>query len=1709
MKIVQIPEYNTSVGFPDDISESEMKRVVAEKFPPKISEAEREVGKYLPGMVPKLWREQELLGAERIKSRTARVGPDWSEQLAVEQELAPSISTEEELADLFGNPLLTFGSLLGTPVAAPPRPIYPYNVQLTPEEASESGMQATERPEITWKPGESAGALLDPAELVAFGAAGAISAPTKTLAGRAMSALDWELLGGLSVAKGYYGFGKGLVRGLSAPSREAVRPLTTKTGLAEALKMAGPERVIPTTAIEPGISKALLDIEPKLPPQLSKTEKRGKQALSKILAEEPIISTPLKQAQALGWRADKLERLTPEDLNLVLAEQLTPKEASITPTGKLVSFKRATPIVDLPPKEMVAIKQATKEVEATLAKILQEEGPSIAEIGWKATDVPGFALLPVTDIATQESDPGERQLALLAAAVMTMPILLISRGQLLARLPSNPKIQKSILGWYDKMPKLIQDRIRDVKIAPWMVGSGQVGQWSGGVMKIIPVGVQQKSVLIPWAEHFYKGGVSPDDWIRYFHHETGHVYEGIMTKKHIPFLMKRADELGIQVDARKLKQWSKVGYRTDKKIRGASEYFADLFETHSIEEMNYLLKDAIDEAIVTSQRDTAIRLGSKVKLAPTELILLKKAGKYQSEYTISDEGWKELKKTPYAAQLRQATTRDTLGSREQLKDLFFLRGGSAMVIPPNAGFTTKDVLKVLSKRELPIAEKVGLVPHPSAETVLPISKALRSSVALRDKSTGGIYTSEGASSHLEIAEKRNLLTKAETLERGWIIEGKYYSSQKEALDALYLDTTTKLKSLEASPVKLKLEKLLQVAESKIPKPLMSKLREDRGSFIWGRGRKTQPPVELPPSADNVELMYQATHDAMEELTKLPKGAIRQKFVHSTIDISGNVKRELLQKGGILGREAVIQKDLLAGLPARTNQLLEPIQEKIYGNLSKADEQFLNDIISSRRTIAIESYKPGIKSPWGQNATAHQAWLNRKAIANPQKFAELNAKAEEFYAVAREQLDDLLNGGLINQQLHTKLYSIDYEPREFIQHIDTLVGQESGTVAKPGVLIDIHNSGIKALDEGSYNLLNNDSRKFLHQIVGRTQARIARNDANKVLYNMATTIPNNGVISLLTLNQPIPTGYAELQVFIGGQPHRMSMPVEMAAEWRQADPGMNRLLSETLSWVFGAKIVRALATGYNPAFAITNVPKDVQLIWMGGKEYSAIAPKAMVQMAIDAKAVWRDAVFRKGRFNDYLNEGGGMELLAHYGRVGGSKEVNKLSRVLGYIGETSEIGTRLMLRERAIKNLRAKFPTKPIEEIQREATWIARSYLDFSQGGQYIKAIDNVIPYLSAAVQATRTLARAAKSDPKTFIWKSAQLMGIAMALNLANRMVNPEGLAQTSPQEKAANWVFHLPEKLTRYVDRKGNTRYWFPKIAKDQGQRIISAIGDAFVDRMIDGTIPSDQLLKSFQDLMPVGPDIPPTLKLWYSYTFNKDFWTTEANWKGSPLVEPTEQWYPGDTPPGFIRMGKALGMSPAKLHGAGKAMIPYSNPFVTMLAISYETISGDLTEEVRRKVPIELILEEPTVRRLTGRTSPYVQVRKEQQEIKTRELTKNVVQNRTIDDLTERGLRRKDQKFIQEAIGFITKQDPVDQDRLAERMLLMKTYINLPDRSWWIDLRQTSDPETRAMVFYAKYLKVPKPKQDEMVQILTSVKGLVSERFAAELIKLKRGKK
>jgi hypothetical protein len=226
--------------------------------------------------------------------------------------------------------------------------------------------------------------------------------------------------------------------------------------------------------------------------------------------------------------------------------------------------------------------------------------------------------------------------------------------------------------------------------------------------------------------------------------------------------------------------------------------------------------------------------------------------------------------------------------------------------------------------------------------------------------------------------------------------------------------------------------------------------------------------------------------------------------------------------------------------------------------------------------------------------------------------------------------------------------------------------------------------------------------------------------------------------------------------VNGKRVEMLMPAELAHEWVLSDPMVNSQLTQMVGWLTGANILRPMATGYNPEFAITNLPRDILHSWMTTGEWSSTTPIAAGQMIRDYVAVAGDAFTRTGRYCDYIMEGGGMSFLTHQGRLkqaakpGGVFE--SIQKWFGYAGETSEIWTRLALRERALRN------GKP----PHEATFIARNYLDFSQGGSFAKAIDSGVPYLNASIQGTRGMFRAGAERPLQTTYKIAQLGGLAM-----------------------------------------------------------------------------------------------------------------------------------------------------------------------------------------------------------------------------------------------------------------------------------------------------------------------------------------------------------
>lgn len=855
--------------------------------------------------------------------------------------------------------------------------------------------------------------------------------------------------------------------------------------------------------------------------------------------------------------------------------------------------------------------------------------------------------------------------------------------------------------------------------------------------------------------------------------------------------------------------------------------------------------------------------------------------------------------------------------------------------------------------------------------------------------------------------------------------------------------------------------------------------------------------EIPTAKTPVEGMYDRTDIALEKLRKPSVAGAYQTLKRATVDISGNIKKDLLKRGGQSGKEAVIRHDLIRGAGPKSERLVNEASGRIYGKLSKAEETTLNRIIQSRRTIAIERYKPKMKHPEGLGATEHQAFLDSLP---EEQLAKLGPRADAYFSEMKTQLDLLKESGLITDKSYQSLLKAgDYSPRQFIQHIDP-----ERTYTFAGRRISVSDSGIQKLAEGSEQLLQNNSRALLAQVVTRTQARIFRNEANQALYTLAGQIPDNGVVKLakvvgktkagkLTYQRP-PTGYERVDVIVAGQRKAMLMPTDMAREWVVNDPAINTQMANIIGWLSGSKILKPMATGLNPEFAITNMPRDIVHAWLTTHEYSPHMPVWIAQMGRDFLATAKDSFLRKGAWNKYIDEGGGMSFLTHQGRITkGGGIVKTLQDVLAYAGETSEIWTRLALRQRAIRNGKAGF----------EATWEARNYLDFSQGGWAIKGADTAVPYLNASIQATRGLARAASEKPLEFMYKVAELGTLATSLYLANRYTNRECWDSVSDTDKINNFIITTP---WTYTDKNNETRHLYFKVAKDQSQRLTCTVFENMMGKYFGEDIDVDQITQAAQDLIPIVPtqSVPPAFDAMLGYYANKDFWMNEDIWRG-PKVEPSQE-YTRFTHPALVEIGK-LGLSPERMEYALENFFTSGNIYTSLVGGGLKQIMDQLPGDVKEATTEEMLTSMPFVRRVLKSTYPYAKHRKDVEDIKIAASTERYIQTRNLDALSEVYYKDKTTADKKAVFAFIKEQPPEDRSRLHQRFIRHGKVYNIPDKRWWLNLAALT-PEARATVYWTRWQQADKEEKRRLEKQLPRIPGIISGKFVLRLQQLKRKK-
>lgn len=661
-------------------------------------------------------------------------------------------------------------------------------------------------------------------------------------------------------------------------------------------------------------------------------------------------------------------------------------------------------------------------------------------------------------------------------------------------------------------------------------------------------------------------------------------------------------------------------------------------------------------------------------------------------------------------------------------------------------------------------------------------------------------------------------------------------------------------------------------------------------------------------------------DAKKREWRSPK-KWKESLDRNFVDEMGPLKKSISKTFGKQGDRLVREIELSAGGSAVGDVEYQKAYEKIFQKLKTREVEALNEMILAMRVIALGKSKRHKKllHPGGLTPEQHQAWLDARKKADPESFNKLEGFARMYFNAMEEQLVTLRDAGLISEKLFQDMKNAgDYSPRRYIQFFDP----------------DIQTDALEAITTGSTQALEQDAALLMKDYMLRLHTRIAKNKANVELYNLAKEVKGNGIVEVIGDEDKVADNFESVSAWIDGKKYRMKMPLQYGRDWLQSDPVLSASSAKWARILSGATLVRGLATGYNPEFALTNFPRDMVYSWFRTYDYSSNPIKFPLQLARNlastASDVWNLDQTPRGAGEVFLKEGGMMEFMTAQGQwfekkftktTGLSKLFGKGFDALSYPGQKTELWVRLALREQAIRKrvdsatfnkyrewLKTDMKTpSPIDpEISREATWIARGYLDFAKGGRYTKAADSMFPYLNAAVLGTTgmfsTFGGGTGSMTKTerakrialATWKFTQFLSLVGAVMWYNMTENEDDWDKTDDRDKLGNLIFYSDNYDKT---KEGQTSRGYFKIALDQGQSAVASFAGLMISKWARsqnhpvgsplekiGAVRDEFWWEGISKLNPATSFVPPTIKALFA-TANIDTYRQGKIWKGKEV--------------------------------------------------------------------------------------------------------------------------------------------------------------------------------------------------------------------------------
>jgi hypothetical protein len=734
-------------------------------------------------------------------------------------------------------------------------------------------------------------------------------------------------------------------------------------------------------------------------------------------------------------------------------------------------------------------------------------------------------------------------------------------------------------------------------------------------------------------------------------------------------------------------------------------------------------------------------------------------------------------------------------------------------------------------------------------------------------------------------------------------------------------------------------------------------------------------VEKPKEGKSLDDVYNSYKESIKP--RISPKTILEGAKNQLIDRQSKIKNAVLSLGLRNAYDRIVNK---SGASARANDKYRRAEKKIYAGLSEKDIETLDKIIFARRVIQIDENfdargenRP--KHPLGyKSENARFDLENIKSKLGEEKYNDLIKRSDAYFEEFRSTLKDLYDAGLVSEEMYNDLRTNNYQPRKFIEHVYDFENSEF-LIRDSG----LSQQQIKAIKEGSEKDLIMSSRFLLGSYLLSASNRIFNNRANVALSEAIGKEGSSDWVRSLGEGEELAPGFTKVYFYQDGVQQQYQLRSDLKKELDNVSSlaGTDGKVGKFFSMMSGTPLIKLMATRANPLFAFKNFPRDLGHILFFTNVYDKHnIYYATYLMFKDFYSGLKSSIQDTEDFRDYMDLGGGMDFISIQGRDGNfvsTSAIDKTLEKVGKLGEWSEVGFRIAVYKRfkddGISEFENKNGRKPegeeLLQIKERAVAKAREVIDFSQGGEAVKAADKFVPYLNAAFQGFRVGATYVANNPKKFASKFVQAQMGLLAISFLNALIGDDDDMEAIPEHtRLMNFVILLPWTRT---DEEGKERRAYIQIPKTQQAAPFFAIMDVANRKILNDvlgkeySISKDEftyIVNGMRKGLPIGDDNPmkeiqemvPVINAATTYSSNYDSFRDRMITMEKDEVIPAYEGVNDPNVEQFYKViGEVTGMSPIRGKVATEKLITGPNSSF-IVGMSY-----GLLDAIAKHYPLE----------------------------------------------------------------------------------------------------------------------------------------------------------